>query len=128
MDGLVEHKEAAVILSDSLPILFFAMVVLGLPWLTTTLIPRQVRKQFAQRPGMADEARYQWTDDVLEGVTRTGTTVQHWSELHRQLRDETAFVFLMTDNMLLLIPRRALTAEQDRDLAATADRFGPKLG
>lgn len=128
LDLLVWRKAAIDTVADAVPLMFFAILVTGLPPLTMWLIPRQVARQFAQRPAMRDEAHYAWTDEHLVGATRTGTTVQPWRELHRQLRDDRSFVFLMTDQMLLLVPRRALTVEQASDLADTADRHGPKLG
>lgn len=110
-----------------LPVLIFAVLVLVILASSRYTIRWHMRRQFAQRPSMAEPVQFRWSADAIHATARTGTTDQPWTELHRQLRDAHSFVFLLTDQMMLLIPRRVLTAEQAIDLAETADRYGPPI-
>lgn len=124
---LVQHRSFAQIVGDMLPVLFFSACVLLIPMTSRWPIRWHMRRQYAQRPSMGRPVQFRWSDERLFAAATDGTTDQPWNELHRQLRDDQSFVFLMTDQLMLLVPRRVLTDEQAADLVATADRYGPPI-
>ena len=109
-------------MTDQAAILVFLAVLIALPLINRVLLPRQVRKMFAQRPSMHDPVTVEWDDERITFTARFGTSIQLWSELYRTLVDDRLIVFLLSDRMILPLPRRVLTAEQIGDLQRLASR------
>ena len=112
-------------LADSAALLFAGLVLCSTTILNRALLPRQVRRMFAQRPSMADPIRVDWDDEHISFQARTGHSVLLWTELHRWTADESGFVFLASDRLIFFVPRRTLTNAQATVLEATASRRGP---
>lgn len=92
-------------------------------------IPRQMRKQYQQNPGLRDEMRLSWTEDILTLESERGRTTMGWRDYHRMVEGETLFLLYHSYAAYSPIPKTAVGDEHIsafRRLAAQAN--GPKPG
>ena len=121
-------KTFASALDDAVVPLAGALALLLLPFVWRYQVPRTVAKQFAQRPEMAAPIQLSWTSERISFAAASGTSIQRWDTLHRWLVNETTFMLLPTDGLMLPVPRRAVSVEAWADLVATAKQYGPPAG
>ncbi|WEJ98920.1 MAG: YcxB family protein [Candidatus Sphingomonas phytovorans] len=112
--------------SDSAIMLAALLIFLAHGPVNRLLIPRQVRKMLAQNKALLSPVQCQWSNEAITFSGKSGNSTIDWKDLHRWFSDESSFVFLLSDRLMLLLPTRALSGAQQEDLHMTAVRFGPE--
>ena len=115
-------------INDAVGAIAAGVTALALPLVWRWQVPRSVAKQFTQRPEMGAPTELTWDEDHVSFKADTGSSLQRWATLHRQLVDGSSFILLLTDRLMLLVPRRALSTDAWHDLVTTAERYGPSAG
>lgn len=93
----------AAVLDAAVPIVVLIGITLAY-WLTPLTIARGVRMQFTQRRTMGERTTVDWNDERLTMANESGSTTLRWPDLYRWMEDETAFAFLLTDRLILMVP------------------------
>jgi hypothetical protein len=114
-------------LSASLPDqavpLICPLVILGVMFWNWHGIPGKVRRMAEQQPSLLSETEWRWNDEELIAQSAAGTSRIEWGSLYRWLSNEETIALMPQERMLLMLPRRALSAEQATDLISTLERF-----
>lgn len=108
-------------IADSIWMLIFAAVVIGIRIATPYLIKHQVRTMLTQNVALREPVHCRWTEDAIHFTGSNGTADLPWARLHRWLHDDKVFVFLQTDRLMYVVPTRCLTADQSQDLNTVAE-------
>ncbi|OQW45006.1 MAG: hypothetical protein A4S16_02405 [Proteobacteria bacterium SG_bin6] len=115
-------------LNDGAVLILFAALCAVLPWIVTRSFPRQIRTMMRQNRALAGPIECTWDEVGVQFTASNGEIRLKWSDLHRWFSDGHGFVFLQTDRMMNILPRRVLSAAQALDLEEIARRHGPKPG
>lgn len=105
---------------EAAPMLVFAAIAFGLRMLTPLTLPRQVRRMMDQNPSLREKMQCRWDDQGIFFSGTNGTADLRWNRLHKWLMDDDTFVFLQTDRMMCVVPRRALDEAQAQSLCSAA--------
>jgi hypothetical protein len=111
-------------MSDSLPLILFAILCLVLGPIMRMAVPRQVERMLAQNAALAEPIECRWTDAAIAFSGTNGNADLAWTRLHEWLADEATFVFLQTDRLMHIVPIRVLSSDQRENLFATATASG----
>lgn len=113
-------------LTSNGPILVALLVVPGVLYWNWRHIPGQVRRMAEQQPSLFSETTWRWDDSMLVAESAAGTSRIEWASLYGWLVNDRSIVIRPQERIVLILPRRVLTAEQDADLLAMLDRFAVK--
>jgi hypothetical protein len=91
----------------------------GIQLINWFLVPRAVRRMLDQRPSLLSPNHIAWDERGLEATSDAGVSRVRWRELHRWFEGKHGLVLLLSDRLMLILPARALTDAQARDLRAT---------
>jgi hypothetical protein len=100
------------------------VVLLFLYSLSFLLLPRRAERLFRQQTSMHKLLRFAWSGKGCVQGSAHGEGTYVWSDLHRWSNGSSAVLIYHTDNLFFVLPRRALTDEQHRDLVDTLSASG----
>lgn len=113
-----------------LTVLFILVLVLALGAVTLWHGKRQSRRKaatvFRNAAGASREVRISWDAEKIEFHQKKAYRTQKWSEISRWAESEATFVLLGTDGTFNPIPKRALTADDLRELKSHLLTAGAK--
>lgn len=89
-------------------------------------IPAQVRRMVEQQPSLFSETMWRWNDEGVVAESGAGSSRIQWSSLYAWLFNADSIVLRPQERIVLILPRRVLSPEQDADLFATLERFAVK--
>jgi len=89
-------------------------------------IPDQVRRMAAQQPSLLSETTWRWDDATLVAESKAGSSRIEWASLYGWLASDSAIAVRPQERIVLILPRRVLSAEQATDLIAAMERFAVK--
>jgi len=112
--------------ASHLVVILAPIVVLGITVWNWHRIPAQVRRMAEQQPSLFSETTWRWDDSMLVAESAAGTSRIDWASLYGWLASDSSIVVRPQERIVLILPRRVLTVEQDTDLLAVLDRFAVK--
>jgi hypothetical protein len=115
---LVTGRSSPAAISEN-PGLIFALsilpFVLVFSW-TAWIIPVMARRNFRQQRSLQGEFGYAWTGETLTVKTEYASFDMPWSHFLRWIEDDKTFLLFESDRLYRVIPKRALTADQQQSL------------
>ena len=110
-------------LLDFLVMLVVSMALLAAYFGRARSIRKQVRRMLAQRSALTDPVACSWSNSGIVFAGSDGTADLKWCTLHRWFADDVAFVFLVSDRLMMILPKRTLSAELAEDLHFTIKQY-----
>lgn len=102
-------------------ILGFIWLMHGLAYLNAA---RAARQMFHQRATFKRPVSFGWSVEGLSYESDHGSGRIPWSDLHRWLPADHAYLFYMDEHLFYFIPRSALSEAEAKDLEATVTASG----
>lgn len=106
-------------IKDIVWVLLFLAILIGIRFATPMMIRRQVKKMMAQNHALKEPVKCWWDEQAINFSGSSGTGNLAWGRLHRWLDNDATFVFLQSDRLMFVLPKRTLTKSQADDLYAT---------
>ena len=87
-------------------------------------LPRQARKIYAQQKSMQYPVRASWDSEAFSAATEIATNSTPWTDYHGWSADEKIILLMHSLLLFQMVPRRALSPEQESDLTAELEGNG----
>lgn len=123
---LASGKALGASVADNLVGVVAPLAVLGIMVWNWYRVPARVARMGEQQPSLFSETTWRWDDTRLVAESAAGSSRIEWATLHGWLASDTLIVVRPQERIVLILPRRVLSAEQDADLLAALDRFAEK--
>jgi hypothetical protein len=121
----VDHAPLDAQLSYGLILAFGGVLFFGLLCgLSFLMLPRRARKLFGQQTTMHKPLRFAWSDDGFVQGSAFGDGTYSWTDLHRWSDGASAILLYHTEAMYFVVPRRALSDDQHREVVSALERSG----
>lgn len=108
-------------------VIWLMIALVAMPFiLYYRLLPRRARKIHAQQKSLQVPVGASWTEKGYFASSALGSGTIPWTSYHDWRRDKAMILLMQSEVLFQMIPRRALSAEQDADLVAALERSGLK--
>lgn len=108
-----ERDTLSSLLADAMVALLLAAVVMCLILgLTFGLLPRRVRRVFAQQKSLHGPAEVEWDDEEIKLSGATGLSRFAWHDFVKWHESSSTILLYQSDAMFNLLPKRAFSPEQ----------------
>ncbi|SFI40736.1 YcxB-like protein [Bosea sp. OK403] len=101
----------------------FALWLLLMPFLSYFLIaPGMARKNFRKQKSLQQPLTWSWSEAGLKVTNDGGAWLTPWDHYLKRADNAEMFLFYQAPRLFQMVPKRALSAEQQADLGGCADR------